>query len=515
MTPKSTLTGGAASPAEIRTVFAGLMLALALSALDQNIVGTALPRIVNDLGGLTHLSWVVTAFLLTSTTTAPIYGKLSDLYGRKPLFFAAISIFLAGSVLCGVAATMAQLILFRGVQGLGAGGLLTLSQTTIADLVSPRERGRYQGMFVAVFAVSSVAGPLLGGFITDALSWRWIFFVNLPVGLAAFLLIQVGLHRPHRAVAHRIDYAGATLLTAGTSCLLLLLSWGGERHPWLSPTILSLSLSTCLLYAIFIRVERRAKEPMIAPRLFRNPVFLVATAGIGLTFMALMGALIFLPLYLQLVLGVSAAKAGLLMSPMMAGVVVSSVVGGRLVSVTGRYKVFPVAGLVAASAAFVSVSRVALTGGGIAWLVASLVTLGLGLGLVMPNLTVAIQNAVDRSDLGVATASLTFFRSLGGALGAAISGTILTSRLSSLLPGSWSALSAGPPAQVSHGGGHALPSISAPPLVVEAYRQAIGTTFLFGAAVAMIALLVVVLLPELPLRGNLPDAEGSPTGASR
>src|SRR5271156_3841101 len=290
------------SKRELYMVFAGLMLALTLASLDQNIVSTALPRIVSDLGGLAHLSWVVTAFMVTSTISTPLYGKLSDMYGRKPLFFTAIIIFLIGSIVCGLAQTMFQLILFRAIQGLGAGGLITLAQTTVGDLIVPRERGKYQGLFGAVFATCSVAGPILGGFITDALSWRWIFYVNIPVGAAALFLIGIGLRHHGKVVRHRGDYAGAALLTAGTVSLLLLLSWGGSVYPWLSPIILGLAAATALFYGLLVRQERRAQEPILPPQLFNNRVFVVGVSVIGLNAMALFGSLVFLPLYFQVVL---------------------------------------------------------------------------------------------------------------------------------------------------------------------------------------------------------------------
>src|SRR5277367_1679150 len=372
------------SKKELYLVFAGLMLALTLASLDQNIVSTALPRIVSDLGGLAHLSWVVTAFMVTSTVTMPLYGKLSDIYGRKPLFFTAIIIFLICSILCGIAQTMFQLILFRALQGLGAGGLVTLAQTTVGDLIVPRERGKYQGLFGAVFATCSVAGPLLGGIITDALSWRWIFYVNLPVGAAALFLIAIGLRHHCNVVKHRIDYTGAAFLTCATVCLLLFLSWGGSVYPWASPVIVGLAAIASLFYGLLIRQERRAHEPILPPHLFRNRVFVVAVSVIGLNAMALFGSLVFLPLFFQVVLGASPSKAGLMMAPMMGGVIIASVTGGRLVSHFGRYKIFPVIGLIVGTCSFLTLAWCAFTVKP-TWLVeTALVTLGCGLGLVMP-----------------------------------------------------------------------------------------------------------------------------------
>ncbi len=489
------------SKRELYLVFAGLMLALTLASLDQNIVSTALPRIVSDLGGLSHLSWVVTAFLVTSTTSTPLYGKLSDMYGRKPLFFTAILIFLAGSILCGLAQTMFQLIVFRAIQGLGAGGLMTLAQTTVGDLIAPRERGRYQGLFGAVFAACSVAGPLLGGILTDALSWRWIFYVNLPVGAAALFLIAIGLRHHCHEVRHRIDYPGAGFLTCGTVCLLLFLSWGGSTYPWLSPIMIALVIFTVLFYGLLIRQEGRATEPILPPHLFTNRVFIVAVSVIGLNAMALFGSLVFLPLFFQLVLGASPSHAGLMMAPMMGGVIVASVTGGRLVSATGRYKIFPVIGLATATCAFLALAWASFNSLGLPVIESALVALGCGLGLVMPNLTVAIQNSVERTDLGIATSVSGFIRSLGGALGVALAGMVVAVRLRSLLPASW-LLHSPTGSSLLELGVQQINQIPAEQhtILVNAYRHAIATTFLTGAGAAMLAFTIVLFLPERPLR---------------
>ena len=476
---------------ELRVVLGGLMLALTLAALDQNIVATALPRIVGDPGGLAHLSWVVTAFLVASTTTAPLYGKFSDIYGRKPAFMVSIIIFLLGSMLCGLARGMTQLIVFRAIQGLGAGGLITLAQTTIGD-VSPRERGRYQGLFASVFAGCSVAGPLLGGFITAALSWRWIFYVNLPVGAVALLLIAVGLRRHREARTHRIDYAGAVLLIAATCCALLVLSWGGSVYPWSSTPILIIGAAAVLLCGVLALVEARAAEPVLPLHLFANRVFVLGVAVISLSAMALFAAVVFLPLFFQLVLGASRA-AGLMISPMMGGVICASFLGGRSVSKTGRYN----------GSRWLDLPRRrqlsgdelgAAHGTAVVWIEVVLVVMGFGIGFVMPNLTTAIQNAVERRDLGAATSASAFLRSLGGALGVALSGAILTTRLH----GAASMASRGtldldqivhlPPAQ------HAA--------VVGGYAHALSATFLAGSAIAGCAFLLVLFLPEHPLRSS-------------
>ena len=504
------------SKRELYLVFAGLMLALTLASLDQNIVSTALPRIVSDLGGLAHLSWVVTAFMVTSTISTPLYGKLSDMYGRKRLYFVAIIIFLIGSVLCGMAQTMFQLIFFRALQGLGAGGLVTLAQTTVGDLIVPRERGRYQGLFGAVFAACSVAGPLLGGVITDALSWRWIFYVNLPVGAAALVLIAIGLKHHGRAVTHRIDYEGAAFLTCATVCLLLFLSWGGTVYPWLSPIVLGLAAGASLFYTLLIRQERRAFEPILPLKLFANRVFLVSVCVIGLNAMALFGSLVFLPLYFQLILGASPSRAGLMLAPMMAGVIIASVTGGRLVSHFGRYKIFPIIGLMISTCSFLTLAWSAFTYKP-TWLIeTALVFLGAGLGLVMPNLTVAIQNSVERTEMGSATSVSSFIRSLGGALGVALAGTVVWIRLRHFLPESW----------LQANGNHLLDLgvqqlAKIPPdqhaILMNAYRHAIATTFLTGAATAAVAFTIALFLPERPLQTTIkreePSTEETPEAA--
>jgi EmrB/QacA subfamily drug resistance transporter len=490
------------SKRELYLVFAGLMLALTLASLDQNIVSTALPHIVSDLGGLMHLSWVVTAFMVASTATTPLYGKLSDIYGRKALFYVAIGIFLAGSILCGLSQTMLQLILFRAVQGLGAGGLMTLSQTTIGDLIPPRERGRYQGLFGGVFAACSVAGPLLGGVITDLLSWRWIFYVNLPVGAAALALIAIGLRHPSKRSGHRIDYAGATLLTTATVSLLLFLSWGGTQFPWSSPIMLALATGAFALFGLTFAQEHRASEPILPPRLFHLRGFVIPVFVIGLQAMALFGSLVYLPLFFQLVMGASPSHAGLLMAPLMAGVIVTSVTGGRLVSHTGRYKIFPIIGLLLTSGSFLAIGLSAERATGVTPLVIALVTLGCGFGFVMPIMTMALQNAVTREDLGVATSVSAFLRSLGGALGVALSGAVVTARLHMLLPPNLHVESL-----TRLPGQGPLAGTGVQHVIAEAYRHAIATTFYTGAALAVLAFAIVLGLPEKPLRARDPVPE--------
>ena len=487
----------AASPREVYRAISGLMVVLALASLDGNIVGPALPRIVSDLGGLAHLSWVVTAFAVASTATTPLYGKLSDQFGRRPAFFVSIGVFLLGSVLCGAAHSMAMLIGSRALQGLGAGGLIVLSQATIGDLVSPRERGRYQGMIAAVFALCSVAGPLLGGVITDMLSWPWIFYINLPLGVAALVILSLSLPANAPRRTGQIDFAGFALIIAATCTGLLLLSWGGAVYPWRSAPIVALGLATVVLLALLWPVERAAPEPALPPRLFRDRVFSTGVAGITLTVTALFGSLVFVPLFFQAVLGLSATEAGLRMAPLMGGLIVSSVIGGRAVSRTGRYKVFPVAGLALATLAYVALAWAAVRGVRANGLDGLLAVLGLGMGLVMPNVTTAVQNAVDRADLGVATSTLGFFRSLGGAFGVAASGMILSATLRAALP-----------LQAGHSVALGLSQISALPAaeritLLGAYSQALATTFAAAAGVSALGFAVVLFMPERALRGGV------------
>jgi len=487
--------------AQLRTILIGLMLVLTLAALDQNIVATALPRIVGDLGGVSHLSWIVTSYVLASTITMPLYGKLSDQYGRKPLIYVAVGIFLAGSILAALAQTMTQLIVFRAIQGLGAGGLMPLAQITIGDVVSPRERGRYQGLFGAVFTGCSVAGPVLGGIITDTLSWHWIFYVNLPVGAAAIGFIAAGLRRPAAAIHHRIDYGGAALIALGTTGLLLVLSLGGTSYDWSSPLIVGCALAALLSIPLFIRQERRSAEPVMPLHLFRNRTVVLSWTVLALAFTGMSAATVFFPLFFQLVLGVAPANSGLLTGPLMLGIVTSSVLGGRMVTRTGRYKMLPVVGLAAATVAFLGLGWGAMAGYGIALIEPLMVVLGLGLGMVMPTMTVALQNAADPRDMGVATGTSAFFRSLGAVVGVALSGGILAVQLKSLLAASPIAGQLDAPTLLSSG----VQQIAQMPAALAVsvtgfYRSAIGATFLVGGAIIGLAFVVVLFLPELPLK---------------
>ncbi|MGH9024168.1 MAG: MDR family MFS transporter, partial [Acidimicrobiia bacterium] len=399
-------------------MFAAVMVGMFLAALDQTIVSTALPTMVGELGGVERLSWVITAYLLTSTASTPLYGKLSDLYGRRPLFQVAIAVFLVGSALAGLSATMTQLVAFRAIQGIGAGGLISLGMAIVGDVVSPRERGRYQGYVGGVFAVASVAGPLVGGFLVENLSWRWVFLVNLPIGLTALVVAAKSLPAPRRQAIRSVDYLGAALFVAAVTCLLLVTVWGGNELAWDSPTILALAGSGIGLTVAFVAWERRASEPLLPMRLFSNRVFRITSLAGFLIGMALFGTIIFVPLHLQIVGGLTPTRSGLVLAPFMIGIVVTSTVAGRLISRLGRYKVFPVVGTALVALGIFLLGRVDASTPRAA-VSAFLVVVGVGLGLVMQVLVLATQNAVAHRDLGVATSAMSFVRTMGGAFGVA------------------------------------------------------------------------------------------------
>jgi EmrB/QacA subfamily drug resistance transporter len=493
-------------PHERRTaVLASLMLVLFLAALDSAIVATALPTIVGELGGLSHLSWVVTAYLVAQTIVTPLYGKLGDLYGRKRILQIATLIFLAGSALCGLARTLPQLILFRGVQGLGGGGIIVSTQASLGDIVPARERGRYQGIFGAVFGVSSIAGPLLGGFFTSHLSWRWIFYINLPLGAVALGILAAILPSTTDRVRRRIDYAGAALLAAALTATVLLADLGGTAAPWSSPLIVALGVAAVLSFVAFVVVERRSAEPVLPLDLFRNPVFSV-TSGIGLIVgFALFGSVTYLPLYLQLVKGSTPTVSGLELVPMMAGMLVTSIASGQIISRIGRYKPFPIAGT-----AVLAVGLFLLSGmdASTTRLQTSLFMLvvGMGLGMVMQVLVLAVQNAVEYEDLGVATSGATLFRLIGGSLGVAVLGAIFASRLGVIL----SRELPGRVLDSKHLGPATLRAFS--PQIrgsyLRAFSESLQTVFLVAAGVAVAGFLLSWILEERPLRDTIAAGAG-------
>jgi EmrB/QacA subfamily drug resistance transporter len=487
-------------------IFAALMLVMLLASLDSTIVSTALPTIVGSLGGIAKLSWVVTAYLLASTITTPLAGKLGDMYGRKVVLQGALVVFLVGSALCGLSQNMTELIAFRGLQGLGGGALMVSTQAVIGDVVSPRERGRYAGLMGAVFGVSTVAGPLLGGLFVDHLSWRWIFYVNLPIGIAAFAVLQVVLHAPSQRVRHTIDYLGMGLLAGGLTAIVLYTSLGGTTYAWWSTEMLILLAASIAMAVGFVLAEHYASEPLVPLRLFRDRVFSVASALGFIVGVALFGSVTYLPLYLQVVRGSSPTESGLQMLPLMAGVLLASIGSGQLITRHGRYKVFPLVGTALMVGGMFLLSRLAV---GTSLLLVDLYMLvvGFGLGFVMQVLVLAVQNAVDYANLGVATSTATLFRSMGGTIGVPIFGAIFSNRLASNLAGTLPpAAAAALPSRLGPEQIDALPPAIREPYVA-AYAAALRPVFLIAAAIAVAAFVLAWFLEERPLRQTVADQQ--------
>jgi EmrB/QacA subfamily drug resistance transporter len=502
----TTDTDGYLSHRQILVVMGGLMVGMFLAALDQSIVGTALPRITSELGGLDKLSWVVTAYLLTATSSTPLWGKISDLYGRRLLFQIAIVTFVGGSLLAGFSQNIEQLIVFRALQGLGGGGLMALAMATIGDVIPPRERGRYQGYFAAVFGTSSVLGPVLGGWFADGPGWEWIFFINVPIGLAALVITSAALKIPHVRREHSIDYLGAAVVVASVTSILLYTAWAGPELGWTSRTALTLLVGGLVLAVVFVLVELRADEPIIPMRLFGNSIFSIANLFGFLIGVAMFGAMIFLPVYLQVVDGMSPTRSGLAMLPMVVGIFTTSIVAGQLMSRTGRYKVFPILGAGIVTVALLLMSR--LGADTPYWYAAlAMYVLGFGLGCTMQVLVVVVQNSVARSDMGVATASVAFFRQMGGSFGTALFGAILTSRLAVHLTERLGNAPAGVDPQAlgnAEAMANDVQAINALPeqvreLVTGAFSDALSDMFLTAVPLVLVALLVAFFIKEVPL----------------
>ncbi|MGI8421105.1 MAG: MDR family MFS transporter [Gaiellaceae bacterium] len=465
----------------ILTIYAGLMVTLLLAALDQTIVSTALPRIVSDLGGLSSYSWVFTAYLLATTVTVPLYGKLGDKYGRRPLFVLSIVIFLGGSALCGLAQNMPELVAFRAVQGLGAGGLFPLTLATVGEIVPPRDRGRYQGLIGAVFAASSIIGPAVGGFIVDNASWRWVFYVNLPVGGLALVVIWLTMPRSERRDEHSVDWLGAGVLAAGTAALLLGLVWGGGQYPWLSPQVLGSLAAAAVLLSAFAVVERRVREPILPFALLRNPIVSASVASMGLVGMAMFGTIAFVPLFVQGVIGTSATSSGVVLTPLILGAVGMSLLSGQWVSRTGRYRANAIAGPIVLGAGMLLLWRMGVDTTN-AQAARNMVVAGIGLGLMMQVFVLSVQNAVPVRSIGIATALTQFSRSIGQTLGVTVMGVIVNQGL---------------PRGVRQGATlHRLP-----PRARGQLASALHPAFLAAAAVCAVVLAIVVIwVKEVPLR---------------
>jgi EmrB/QacA subfamily drug resistance transporter len=500
---------------QILVVLSGLMAGMFLAALDQSIVGTALPQIVSEFNSLDKLSWVVTAYLLTSTASTPLWGKISDLYGRRPLFQAAIVTFLAGSVLSALAQNIEQLIAFRAVQGLGAGGLMSLAFATVGDVIPPRERGKYMGYFGAVFGLSSVAGPLLGGVLTDGPGWRWIFWINLPIGAVALFVVSARLKLDHVRRSHQIDYLGAATVSAAVTALLLYLSWSGPANGWLDGTSMALLAGAAVLAVAFVLIELRVAEPIIPMDMFRGAIFSGNAAYAFLLGVAMFGALIFLPLYLQAIKEMSPTRSGLALLPMIFGIFVSSIPSGQLMSKTGRYKIYPIISAILVAVAMLAMSTLSLTTP--YWQLALyMFVMGAGLGLSLQIVVTAAQNSVAGKNMGVATSTVTFFRSMGGAIGTALFGAVLTSRLEVHLRDVVPASAQVPVDELAKAANsvqalHALPAPQPRGWALQSLVQAMDDVFLVSLPFLVVALVLALVTPEQRLAAR---EEGSPEDAS-
>jgi EmrB/QacA subfamily drug resistance transporter len=490
------------SRGQILVAFSGLLISMFLASVDQTIVATALPTIAGDLGGVDHIPWVVTAYLLASTSSIPLWGKIGDLYGRKSLLLIAIVVFLLGSAACGLAQDMYQLIGFRAVQGLGAGGLITLAMAVVGDLVPPRERGKYQGYIQATFAVASIAGPLIGGPLAAPSTWRWVFYVNLPIGAVAFFVCWFTLRVEQRRVPHKLDYLGAALLVAGVCSLLLVTVWGGQTYAWDSPTIITLIAAFAVLLVAFLVRESRAPEPILPLSMLATPVVAVASIALFMVTICFFAALVYVPLFMQVVQEATPVASGLLLLPMLLGTILTTTLSGWIITKTGRYKLWPIAGTLLLAGAMYLFTRLTADSSATETTIYLLV-LGVGYGMITQVLVTAIQNTVDRRQLGTATGTANFFRSLGGAFGSAIFGTIfatgLAQRLTQQVPASVAARVTpgqliGSPEQLRHLSAEVRRGIA------ESITQSVHVVFLVAIPIAAVAFLTVLALKEVPLR---------------
>ncbi|GAA1462455.1 MDR family MFS transporter [Williamsia maris] len=489
---------------QINVIFGTIMLGMLLAALDQTIVSTALPTIVGDLGGSQHLSWVVTSYILAQTIACVVAGKFGDLFGRKRVFQVSVVIFILGSLLCGLAQDMGFLIGMRAIQGIGGGGITVTATALIGDVIPLRERGKYQGMLGAVFGVTTVIGPLLGGFFTDQLSWRWAFYVNVPIAIIVIIAAAATIPGLKGGVRPKIDYLGVVFVALGASGLTLATSWGGTQYAWGSPMIIGLFVGSVAALGVFVYVELHADEPILPMRLFTKKVFTIASILSFIVGFAMVGALTFLPSYLQYVAGASATSSGVRLLPMVVGLLITSLLSGQVVGRTGRYKIFPIAGTVIMAVALYLLSTMDQT---TSTLVQSLymLILGAGIGLAMQVLTIVVQNTSDYRDLGSATSGVTFFRTLGSSFGASIMGTVYANRLDSVLPKALAEAGVSPSAVSDPTALHRLPEAQQTP-IIAAYAEALHTPFLAVVPIAVIGLLLALVLPQVKLRGTSGDA---------
>ncbi|MCX3058433.1 MDR family MFS transporter [Streptomyces beihaiensis] len=497
--------GAAKQPRSVRVVLMALMLAMLLAMLDNMIVGTAMPTIVGELGGLEHLSWVVTAYTLATAASTPLWGKIGDMYGRKGAFLTSIVIFLVGSALSGMAQNMGQLIGFRAVQGLGAGGLMVGVMAIIGDLIPPRERGKYQGMIAGVMAIAMIGGPLVGGTITDNWGWRWSFYINLPIGVVALIAITAVLHLPKKRAAGSIDYLGAALLTVGISAIVLVTTWGGSQYAWTSAVIMELIGIGVASLVGFVFAQTKAAEPILPLHIFRSRNFTLMSVIGFVTGFVMFGAVLFLPLYQQSVQGASATNSGLLLLPMLLAMMVVSLIVGRVTTTTGRYKVFPIVGGVLMA---VGLFLLAQMDTGTSRFTSGLymAVLGAGLGCLMQMTMLVAQNSVELKDMGVASSSATLFRTLGSSFGVAIMGVLFNDRVNAVMTEKAGALGGKVTEKSAQLDAASLAKLPAP--AREAYQYAVSSgthsSFLLGSAVAVVALVGAVFVKEVALRGSEP-----------